>query len=82
MGGKKPSPPGRSLGKGTKGNSCQLQRHDYDDIAKLIKEGIMIGGKKRHVELFKATPKKSIPSSHKLLITMGQMKEYIHRWNN
>ena len=50
---------GGAWGKTQKATIVSFKVHDYDDAAKLIKEGIMIGGKKRHVELFKEAPPRS-----------------------
>ena len=69
---------GEAWGRTQRATVVSFEVYDYDDAAKLIKEEIMIGGKKRHMELFKATPKKTVPSSHKSPVTMGQMKEFVY----
>ena len=73
---------GGAWGKAQKATVVSFEVHDYHDAAKLIKEGIMIGGKKRHVELFKATPKKTVTSPHKSPVTIGQMKEFVYGWKD
>ena len=69
--------------KAQKATIVSFEVHDYDDVAKLIKEGIMIGGKRRHVGLFKDALLCSPQAQHqaqlnKSPVTMGQMKEYIY----
>ena len=74
---------GGAWGKTQKATIVSCEVHDYNNAAKLIKEGIMIGGKKRHVELFKDAPPRSPQAQHqaqlnKSPVTMGQMKEYMY----
>ena len=74
---------GGAWGKTQKATVVSFQVHDYDDATKLIKEGIMIGGKKRYVELFKDAPPRSPQAQHQVQlnrspVTMGQIKEYMY----
>ena len=74
---------GGAWGKAQKATIVSFEVHNYDDAAKLIKEGIMIGGKRRHVELFRDTPPRSPQAQHqaqlnKSPVTIGQMKECIY----
>ena len=74
---------GGAWGKAQKATIVSFKVHDYDDAVKLVKEGIMVGGKKRHVELFKDALPWSPQAQHqaqlnKSPVTMGQIKEYIY----
>ena len=67
---------GRAWGKTQKAMIVSFEVHDYNDAAKLIKEGFIIGGKKRHVELFKDAPPRFPQAQHqaqlnKSPVTMG-----------
>ena len=72
-----PSHLGAAWGKAQKATVVSFEVHDYDDATRLIKEGIMIGGKNRHVELFqKPTTPSSLPRESP--VTIGQMKGYMY----
>ena len=74
---------GGAWGKSQKATVVSFEVHDIEDAKKLIREGIMIGGKKKHVELFNPTPPRSPASQQQSQVrnspvTMGQMREYTH----
>ena len=75
---------GGAWGKAQKATIISFEVHDYDDAAKVIKKGITIWGKKRHIELFKDAPPRSLQAQHQAQLSrspvvMGQMKGYMYR---
>ena len=72
-----PSRLGAAWGKAQKVTVVSFEVHNYDDAMRLIKEGIMIGGKNRCMELFQK-PTTLSSSLRESPVTMRQMKGYMY----